>query len=161
MPWIYDSLPDVLDPKEYVEPETAHENWNGKQCQQFLRSKGTAGDVWKLKAHEAKRLIVEEHFSLPPSKRQPTVVPAGSNVNLESIRSLAYHTYCMMSLLCRARHDEASKRQAKAAVKGFLTVYSRIDSRVNEREDKEGYLSKFNFVSLLRGQRWQHRRRSR
>jgi hypothetical protein len=148
MPWVYDSLPEKLDPTTYVQPTTNHGTWNGKQCQQFLRSKGTTG-VWKLNAAEAKSLV-EEHLSLPPSKRPPTVIPAGSDVDLASIRTLAFHTYRMMSLLFRAHHDETSKRQAKAAVKVFLTAYTRIDHRVNGREEKDGYLSKFNFISLLR-----------
>jgi hypothetical protein len=88
MPWVYDQLPEELDPKEYREPTTSFSRWTGKQCRQFLLSKGVAG-VWKMKAPEAKSLV-EAHFALPVTSRPPTVVPAGSDVSLDEIRTLAF-----------------------------------------------------------------------
>jgi hypothetical protein len=147
MPWVYDTLPATMDPKEYVQPTTSHSRWNGKQCQQFLRSKGYTG-VYKMNAQVA-RGLVEDYFALPVSERPPTIVPAGSDVSLKEIQSLAHHTHEMMRLLFLANHDEKSTRQCLASVKVFLSVYASIDQRVN-KTDKDGYLTKFNFVSLLR-----------
>jgi hypothetical protein len=149
MPWVFDTLPESLDPVEYVLPQTSHERWNGKQCQQFLRSKGVAG-VWKMKAAESKKLV-EDHFALPAARRPKTVVPPGSDVTLQEIRTLSYRTHEMFRLLFLAKHTDTSKRQCRCAVKLFLSTYSSIDQRVN-KADKEGYLAKFNMVSLLRAQ---------
>jgi hypothetical protein len=107
MRWVFDMLPEDMDPVPYEMPESHYSRWKGKMCQQFLRSIGTSG-VWKMKAEQAKK-ETKEYFELDEDVRPEATIPIGSNVMLEEMWALIVSTFRMMRLLFLAEHDDESR----------------------------------------------------
>ena len=136
----------------YVQPVKSHLQWNGKECEAWLRAYGM---VHTGLAAE-KQLRVLQAVADDPDGTQRALVGA-IGCSAEALMHMLNTEHCMIARIMCTEVNEHTKAGVDLHVKMFLDAVERVDSK--DRADKRvpKWVSTGNLISLLNlGSRLEH-----
>ena len=143
-PWIYQFLSEnMFHFVPYTPPTTSFELWTKPICVQFLKSRGiTPGNK---RIAELKTIIGDMVDNNDGNLPEP-VIPPACGVNGSDMLELVRNCHNLFKHFFAIHNN---KQVTMSAVKHFLNVFHKID-RTLHPNSKPMYLTKYNFVSLIR-----------
>jgi hypothetical protein len=123
--------------------------WKKEENASWLKIRGLPCHS-KMPAKELKATVAE-YMRLPASSLPPIRTTKKGSIPPSVIRDLALTLYRMCAaMMCTDLSGHQASNRLSALTMVFLSKYDRLDLALNPKRDKPVWLSKFNFLSLIR-----------
>ena len=159
--WVYSMLDTVADDVKYIEPVKPYTEWNGRECEQWLHSRG----LNKTGTANEKKIRVATYMR---AHNGPPLMMKPKGGSVKNVKSLVKAMQAMVSHIMSNKIDETSVNETRRHIKIFLCCFDKVDaairdgqSAIAQKDDmtvnvegtyintKPTWITSYNFMCLL------------